>query len=131
MKAGTVFAILVLAGYLGMEAYAFRKVSHRMEPAYIHDLLVKARVATDACNSANADLQVRFRKTYQRVTERYRVTLTDENPDSDKATIDQLITEKTAASVNAVEQQMAKLNCSDIEMQNHARRYEIYARKTR
>jgi len=57
MKAGSAIAILAVVGYLGFEGYAFSKASHRMQPDYIYDLLVRAQTATAGVTSGQSTHQ--------------------------------------------------------------------------
>lgn len=131
MNSGTIIAIIVLAAYAGLEAYAFKQASHRMEPAYIHNLLLRADAATQLCDEIDQNLRGRFDKTLARVTYNYREELTQENPDENINAIDQLISNKVKAARKSIEEELAQKDCSSPEMQKHFRRYEIYAKKTR
>ncbi|MFK8079258.1 MAG: hypothetical protein AB8B97_03155 [Granulosicoccus sp.] len=131
MKSGTIFAILILGSYAGLEAYTIRKASDRMEPAYIHKLLVEAKVATELCKSSALELEDRFARTLQRATESYRKDLrANDSAVSEQAISQQIDQQVDSASVAATEAVNAQ-GCSHPDSKAQFQRYRIYAKKTR
>lgn len=130
MKSGTLIAIVVLAAYVGLEAYTIRHASQRMKPSYIHNLLVEAKEAAELCTSPVLELEDRFTRTLERATDSYREALTEEASESEQS-IEQQLTEKTAAARTKVAQEVELKGCSHPDIKAHFQRYRIYAKKTR
>lgn len=131
MNKGAIFAAVILALYIGVEAYAIRKVSHRIEPGYIHAMLVKAQSATEQCNSEALDYAPRFSQTLSRVTASYRQALADADPKLTSTDIDLQLNEEILNAQAAVTNAITSLGCADPELKAHFQRYRIYAKKTR
>lgn len=129
IQRGTAAVVVVLLAYVGMEAFAIRKASYRTEPAYIHNMLIEARTATDACNIDVTALRGGFSRTLGRVTERYRRDLAERYPEEDARAIAQRIAEQVSSAQSAVATFLADKDCTDQEIKNHLQRYKIYARR--
>jgi hypothetical protein len=129
IQRGTVAVVVVLLGYVGMEAFAIRKASYRTEPAYIHNMLIEARTATEVCSIDVTALREGFNRTLGRVTERNRRDLAERYPQEDASAIDQRIAEQVRSAQSAVEAFLADKDCTDQEIKNHFQRYKIYARR--
>ena len=131
MKSGSYIAATVLLAYVGFEAYAIKKVSHKIEPDYIHALLVNAKFATEQCNSDALELSERFDRTLERVSAAYKAKLLDTQPGQNSETINSLLDEKKVKARELISDEIELLGCDTTEMKAHFQRYRIYANKTR
>ncbi len=131
MNKGSLIAVVILALYIGVEAYAIRKVSHRIEPGYIHALLIRAQHATQACESEALALAPRFAQTLLRVSASYRQELAETNPELSPEDIDNRLAREIADANTEISQTIASVGCEDAEIKAHFQRYRIYAKKTR
>ncbi|MFK7994116.1 MAG: hypothetical protein AB8B87_08250 [Granulosicoccus sp.] len=131
MKSGTLIAVLILTGYVALEAYTIRKASHRMEPAYIHNMLIEAKVATELCKAKALELKPRFDKTLHRVTESYQTELRANDPDLTDNELSQQLALQVAAANERVTQAVNAAGCLNTQITAHFQRYRIYAKKTR
>lgn len=131
MKTGTLIAIVVLGGYLGLEAYTIRAASKRMEPAYIHNLLVEARQATEICESSALELQARFTRTFQRAATSYEKDWAENATDSSAQIFEQQLAEQIALAQKKVTEDIDAKGCSHPDIKAHFQRYRIYAKKSR
>lgn len=131
MTSGTAIALAVLTAYIGFEAYAIRKASHRTEPAYIYNMLAESRTAAALCNFGDPELLERFDRTLSKVKQQYRDDLADKNPEFDAAAIDEVIAETSALAENQVKQFYQQNDCLHETMTAHNQRIKIYARRSR
>ncbi len=131
MTKGTFLAVLFLAAYLGFEAYAIRKASHRTEPAYIYNLLVEAQTATQLCQSEALQLQARFERTIARVIDRYQQDLQEADPALTLDGLSEILAQRSAAARSRVTDSINATGCDTTEAKAHFQRYRIYAGKTR
>ena len=131
MKKGTIIATVILAGYVGLETYTIRQASDRMEPAYIHNLLIEAMAASQICQSSALELEERFTRTLQRTTSSYQVELSKAVPQSTEAAIEQQLTQRVASSKSKVAEEVNTKGCSHPDIKAHFQRYRIYAKKSR
>lgn len=128
---GTILAVLLVLGYVGLEGYAVKKVSYRTKPDYIHDVLIQAKTVTEACNSDRLEYRDRFEKTLTRVVNSYRSMLADANPKATDSDISQQLADRTVQSVTEAESELSGMDCNHQTMKDHFQRYRLYARKTR
>ncbi|MFK8080812.1 MAG: hypothetical protein AB8B97_11055 [Granulosicoccus sp.] len=131
MKSGTLIAIIILSGYVALEAYTIRKASQRMEPAYIHNLLVEAKAATELCNSTALELESRFARTLQRATDSYAKDLLENNSDLSAKAVEEQIEQQTVAARLTATEAVNTDGCSHPDSKAQFQRYRIYARKSR
>lgn len=131
MTKGTFLAVLFLAAYLGFEAYAIRKASHRTEPAYIYNLLVEAQTATQLCQSDALQLQARFERTIARVGDSYQQDLQKADPALTLDDLSKKLVQHSAAAKSRVTESINTAGCDTPEAKAHFQRYRIYAGKTR
>lgn len=131
MKFGPVIAVVILGGYVGLEAYTIRAASHRMEPAYIHNMLIEAKVATEMCESSALELAPRFTRTLQRATSSYQKELSESDSNLSEPDIEQQLAEQIAAAQTKVAEEVETKSCSHADIKAHFQRYRIYAKKTR
>jgi len=80
MKNGTGFFVVLLIGYIAFEAYAVHRASYRTEPAYIHNMLIEARAAVEACDDGSTRDVEGFDRILRRVTAKYRGELLEKSP---------------------------------------------------
>lgn len=128
---GTVIAALVVLVYVGFEGYAIHKVRDRTKPDYIHNVLIQAKTATEACNSDRLIYRERFERTLARVENNYREMLRETDPEATEAIISQQLVSQTAKSVAEAENELIVMNCNSQTIKNHFQRYRLYARKSR
>lgn len=131
MNTGTILAIVVLLAYLGFEAVAFYKVSHRMEPAYIHNLLVETKAAVDICNTDVSALHERFERTLSRATNTLKKNLAENIADANSQDIENQIIEHISQAQGRARQSLATTGCESQQMKDYAAKYRIYAKKSR
>jgi len=131
MTKGTLLAALFLAAYLGFEAYAIRKVSHRTEPAYIHNLMLEAQAAVQLCQFEVQPLETRFAKTLERVDLNYQRDIEEDNPDLSATAIVQQLAQQSTEAKHRVSESINTTGCDSAEAKAHLQRYRIYARRTR
>lgn len=131
MNKGSIFAAVVLTLYIGVEAYAIRKVSHRIEPDYIHATLIRAQSAAELCQSDALEYTTRFAATLSRVTASHRQKLSDNNPELSLADIDDQLYKEVIDARAEISETIASLGCTDAQLKAHFQRYRIYAKKTR
>jgi len=130
MKNGTGFAIVVVIGYIGLEGYAVHKASYRTEPAYIHNMLVEAKTAVQACAGSTSPDVEGFNRSLTRVTQKYKREIGEKTPSKSVKIIDQEVADKAAATQMTIEAFIAEKGCGHQEVKNHLRRFDIYARKS-
>lgn len=131
MNTGTILAVMVVVAYLGFEAVAAYKASHRMEPAYIHNLLVETHNAVEICNSDVSALRERFERTLSRATNAFERSLLDITPNAKPEEIVSQIIEQRSQAQSRVTQSLAEAGCDSRQMKDHLIRYRIYANKSR
>ncbi len=131
MNKGTVLAVTIVAAYMGVEIFAFQKVSHRTKPTYIHNLLIETRTAASICNSDVAALSDRFDRTLARVSKKLKEEIQDNNPGSSSADIDLQIAGQRQIAQQGIRESLASAGCASQEMKDHLVRYRIYAKKSR
>ena len=131
MSRGSLIAVVVVLAYVGFEAYAVHKVSYRMEPAYIHNMLIEARQAMRLCRDGGGELEDRFDSTLSRVSQQYREQIAEERPKLDSAGIERVVSARTRAASDAIDALQSAKGCTHQEMKNHFKRYEIYASRSR
>ncbi len=130
MNIGTILAIVVLAGYVGLEAFTIRSASERMKPAYIHPLLIEAKTASDICYSSALVLEERFNKTLQRTSNSHREAMSEAAPTLSAGDIDQQLAQLIAASEKKVTEEVTAKGCLHPDIKAHFQRYRIYAKKS-
>ena len=130
MSRGTLLAIVFIAAYAGFEAYAIGKVSHRMEPGYIHTMLLEAQLATRACNGAALELESRFLETLTRVEEKYRRAMAETDPQLSEPMLNNKLSIKRQSAEDRVSAQVETLGCDDAQIRAHFQRFRIYARRS-
>jgi len=131
MKNGTLVAVIILAAYIGFEAYAIKKVSHRTEPGYIYQLLVEADAATRLCEHSALAMQPRFTRTLARVSENHKQELAADNPELSAQQISARLQQQIALADQSLKQAISADGCDTAEMKAHFQRYRIYAGKSR
>jgi hypothetical protein len=131
MKSGTLIAALVVAAYIGFEAYAIKKASHRTEPAYIYQLMIDANAATQLCKHSALAQQPRFTRTLARVSDSYAQDLSESNPELSVAQIIEKLQQQVALADQSLKRKVSIHGCDSPEMKAHFQRYRIYAGKSR
>ena len=131
MKSGTLIAVVVLGGYIGLEAFTIRQASYRTEPDYIYQLLIEAEAAALLCNHSVLELQPRFKRTLARVTDSYMQKLTEDRGETSQEELSRLLEQQSLSARQSLEKTVAEKGCSDPELKAHFQRYRIYAKKTR
>lgn len=132
MKNNVMLAVIVLiVGYLAFEGYVGYKVKHRFEPAYIHDMMIKAQTAVSVCSRRlkPAPDTAGFDRVLARVTRKYRDALAEQSPGKDVAIIGQELADKVASIQGGIKAHVAEKTCDDQDVKDHLRRFDIYARK--
>lgn len=129
MKAGTIGAVLIVAAYVGLEAFAASKARPRMEPDYIYRRLVAAQVAADRCGGVPEAQRVGFDATLDRVRLRLRRKLTDLEPAPDSLAIDAEVDELRRASEAEAVALLDAEGCDSSDGRALMRRHEIYSTK--
>ena len=131
MKSGTLIAVVVLGGYIGLEAFTIRQASYRTEPDYIYQLLIEAEAAALLCNHSVLELQPRFERTLARVTDRYMQKLNENRSETSLEELSGQLEQQSLVARQSLEKTVAEKGCSDPELKAHFQRYRIYAKKTR
>ena len=131
MKSGTLIAVVVLGGYIGLEAFTIRQASYRTEPDYIYQLLIEAEAAALLCDHSVLELQPRFERTLARVTDSYMQKLSEDRGETSPEELSGQLEQQSLSARQSLEKTVAEKGCSDPELKAHFQRYRIYAKKTR
>ncbi len=130
MNIGTILAIIVLVGYLGLQAFTFQQANEREKPAFIYPLLLEAKTASNICYSSALELEERFSKTLQQTTQGYRETLSEAAPTLSEAAIDQQLAQEIAAAEKKATEEVLDKGCLHPDIEAHFQRYRTYAQKS-
>jgi len=131
LRLGPALACAALLAYVGFEAYAINKVSHRTKPDYIYPMLARAGVATELCQSDALALSERFEKTLGRVAASYRNEIISATQSITPQQANEELAQVLTDAQLAITETFNTHGCDSAQMKAHFQRYRIYARKTR
>jgi len=124
----TLPAVLIVAVYLGLETVAISRARHRMEPDYIYQRLVEARVAAERCGGIAPDQEAGFERVLERALARLQRERATAAPPVAGAAIEAEIADLTRSgeleAVAALES-----GCDSPEARQLLGRHRIYSRK--
>ncbi len=129
MKPGIVFAILAVVGYAGLEHYAIKKARPRMEPDFMYQSRVEARVAVEACADVSPEQEADFERSVNRVLERLRRSWEDASTPSDSAAVERRIAELTSEAEARTREVLESEGCDSFMAKRLIRRHEIHAQR--
>ncbi|MBX2881664.1 MAG: hypothetical protein KTR32_17085 [Granulosicoccus sp.] len=127
MKAGTLLAVLAITAYLGFEAYAIKKASHRTKPSYIYNVLAESHAAARLCQFGDETLRRKFDSTMARVKIQFNDDLLEQLSAEDANRRIAEVTEKASARVQSLAESD---DCSSQVMKDYFQRFRIYARRS-
>jgi hypothetical protein len=105
MRTGPVIAILILAGYVGFEAWVVKRSGHLIEPLNIFDQYIAIDRAATACGALDEDQRKDFQRNLDAVTRRARDDLAQIHATEPASAIDRRLRDRAdvqRASVDAV-----------------------------
>lgn len=126
--ARTLPAVLIVAGYVGLEAMAIARARPRMEPDFIYPHLVEARVAAERCGGIAPDQEAGF----ERVLERALARLQRERAEAEPPVTGAAIEAEIAALTRSAEREAAaalESGCDSPDARSLLGRHRIYSRK--
>lgn len=130
MNIGTIVAIVILAGYLGLQAYSINQANQQNKPAYIHPLLIEAKTASKICHSSALELEELFSRTLQRTTDSYQEALSEAADTSSEADIERQLAQQIAALEKKVTEEVISKGCLHPDIEAYFQRYRLYAKKS-
>ena len=131
MKGGYLAAAVILAAYIGLEAFAASRARPRMEPDYIYAQMVEARVAVERCGGVPQEERTGFDAVMEGELGRLRRKLAAADPPPDPETVEA----KVAALAEGAKRDAAAVldaeGCEGRAAWELIRRHRIYGRKSR
>jgi hypothetical protein len=128
MNKGSILFIVIVAVYVGFEAFTISKVAHRAEPLYIFERFAAFDRAMSRCGETDADTQQRFTRNRAAVRVRAELELAEQRPENSLEQIHARLDEAAAAQVSEVDALIDELGCDDTELRMLVRGYENRAR---
>ena len=123
MKGGVLVFVLLMVGFFGMEMYAAKRNSYRMQPDYIYAQFVGAAHAVDLCAVDTSENRVRFDRNRDYARQRAAAMLA-ENAGAD-ATAQLTALEATTRDEAAA--LLAEKGCDDMAAWRLLKRYDLLA----
>jgi len=129
MKASMIGPVLIVALYVGLEAYAGHKARYRMEPDFILGQMVGAERAVERCGGATDAQLAAFTEVRERVEARFlRETAADASEGGTDAPAADLA-EVTRRAIAVADSTVDAAGCDGPEAKAFVRRFGIYAGK--
>lgn len=128
MKPGVIAAVVIVAAYAGLEHYAVKKAQPRMEPDFIYQERIEARVAVQACTQVSAEEVSAFDRAMERVLRRLRNDLAESSGLDSAAVevrIDELAREAEVRTLATLDAE----GCDSFIAKRLIRRHEIHAQR--
>ncbi len=126
MNKASIPAILVIVLYLGFEMFAASKAGYRLEPLYIFDQLVAARVAETRCGNSDSEVLAQFDGTLGSIRRKALVALAEQHPERAEG-IEAMLQQRQQENEQAVQDQIATVGCRHPALVTMKRRFAIYA----
>ena len=128
MKASWLFALLVVAAYVGLELFAAAKARPRMEPDSMYRRMVAARVAAESCGGVPQEQEAPFQANLERMRGRVRTKLVQSEAEPDSAAIEATIADLTRQAEAEASAALEAEGCGSFVGRRLLRRHEIRAR---
>lgn len=128
MKASTLFATIVVVGYIGFEIYALQRAGYRTEPAYILNEFVGAERATSRCGDPDADVERDFTRNMGAVKRSAARDYAEKNPGASSGDVDRYIADSVRQRVSEVDASVDTAGCDAPEVRRLVMLYEKRAR---
>jgi hypothetical protein len=125
----TLPAVLIIAGYLGLEAWAASRARPRMEADYIYPHLVEARVAAERCGGIPSEQAAGFDRVLERALARLQRELATAEPPLDAAAVDAVIAALSRSAEGDAAAALEPGGCDGPAAWHLLRRHQIYSRK--
>jgi hypothetical protein len=125
MKKSVFPFFLIVAAYIGFEAYALKKTAYRVEPLYLYGLFVGAGRAAERCAEPSSDQRRQFARNLDaRVVRTNRALRKDEPGLSDDQAFERLaaVRDEREREVDAL---VAQRGCNDPGVKAWLKRYEF------
>jgi hypothetical protein len=128
MRTGPVIAVLVLAGYVGFEAWAVKRSGHLIEPANIFDQYIAIDQAAGRCGAPDEKQRKDFERNLAAVTRRARADLAESNATEPADLLDQRLRERADARRAGVDAVIDNQGCESKEIWKLVKLHEQRAR---
>jgi len=122
-------AVLIVGAYLGLETVAIARARPRMEPDYIYQRLVEARVAVERCGGVSPDQEAGFQRVLERALARLQRELATADPPLDAAAVDAEVAALTRRAEGDAAATLDAGGCDSSAAWHLLRRHGIYSRK--